>query len=501
MLRENATLPPRAKLSVRAIYQRIRDDEGFSGGYNTVADYARSMSRDEDCIWENVYDVLMTLDKKHAIDFLSLLSRDETAVISPARTKQFLRQAARTIKLTAKHDKRVQAYHARSEWMRSLLQNELGADALCHEIGDVPDIGILLHHLYNGRLSDRNRSAVVLAGRYGLSQRMICRVLGIDLRSCSKYLRTFERGGAAALFARHTKSNRKFDDEALKKAIFALLHEPPSNYDINRTTWTMPDLCRVLRKKGKPACPEVIRTITKAAGYRWRKARIVLTSNDPAFSEKLGRIRSILSSLGPDEAFFSIDEFGPFAVKTKPGRMLTAPGKQRVVPQWQKSKGCLIITAALELSGNQVTHFYSKKKNTAEMIRLMETLIDQYRDRRKIYLSWDAASWHVSKQLYKSIDLHNATATGPIVETAPLPSGAQFLNVIESIFSGMARAIIHNSDYKTMDEAKAAINRYFKERNSHFKQCPQRAGKKIWRKEREPAEFSEANNCKDPLYQ
>ena len=500
MLQENVILPPRAKLSVRAIYQRLRDDEGFSGGYNTVADYARSMSRDEDCIWENVYDVLMTLDKKRAIDFLSLLSRDETAVISPARTKLFLCEAARMIKLTAKPDKRVHAYHARFEWMRSLLQKEIDAETLCHEIGDVPDIGILLHHLYNGRLSDRNRSAVVLAGWHGLSQRMICRVLGIDPRSCSKYLRTFERGGAAALFARHTKSNRKFDDEALKKAVFALLHEPPSNYDINRTTWIMPDLRRVLRKKGQPACPEVIRTITKAAGYRWRKARIVLTSNDPAFSEKLGRIRSILSSLGPDEAFFSIDEFGPFAVKMKPGRMLTAPGKQRVVPQWQKSKGCLIITAALELSGNQVTHFYSKKKNTAEMIRLMETLIDQYRDRRKIYLSWDAASWHVSKQLYKSIDLHNATATGPIVETAPLPSGAQFLNVIESIFSGMARAIIHNSDYKTMDEAKAAINRYFKERNSHFKQCPQRAGKKIWRKEREPAEFSEGNNCKDPLY-
>jgi transposase len=349
MLQENATLPPRAKLSVRAIYQRLRDDEGFSGGYNTVADYARSMSRDEDCIWENVYDVLMTLDKKRAIDFLSLLSRDETAVISPARTKQFLRQAARTIKLTAKPDKRVQAYHARFEWMRSLLQKEIDAEALCHEIGDVSDIGILLHHLYNGRLSDRNRSAVVLAGCHGLSQRMVCCVLGIDPRSCSKYLRTFERGGAAALFARHTKSNRKFDDEALKKAVFALLHEPPSNYDINRTTWIMPDLRRVLRKKGQPACPEVIRTITKAAGYRWRKARIVLTSNDPAFSEKLGRIRSILSSLGPDEAFFSIDEFGPFAVKMKPGRMLTAPGKQRVVPQWQKSKGCLMASAFLPL--------------------------------------------------------------------------------------------------------------------------------------------------------
>jgi transposase len=500
MLQENSTLPPRARLSAWAIYERIRDEEGFRGGYSTVKDYARLMSKDEDCIWDHTYDLLVSLEKKRAIELLFLLSSGKQPIISPVRTKQFFRKAARMIKLTPKPDQRALAERNRFEWMRALLQKGIDTDAVRQEIGDIPDLAILLHRLYNGRLSDRNRSMVVLASRRGLSGRKISAFLGIDPKPCSKYLQAFKRGGAAALFERQTKSNRKYDDEALKKAVFSLLHEPPSNYDINRTTWIMPDLCRVLREKGQPACPEVIRTITKAAGYRWRKARIVLTSNDPAFSEKLDRIRSILSNLGSDEVFFSIDEFGPFAVKTKPGRMLTAPGEQRVVSQWQKSKGCLIMTAALELSGNQVTHFYSKKKNTAEMIRLMEMLIDQYRDRRKIYLSWDAASWHVSKQLYKSIDLHNAAAVGPIIETAPLPSGAQFLNVIESIFSGMARAIIHNSDYKTMDEAKAAINRYFKERNSHFKQCPQRAGKKIWRKEREPAEFSEGNNCKDPLY-
>ncbi len=59
----------------------------------------------------------------------------------------------------------------------------------------------------------------------------------------------------------------------------------------------------------------MIRKITKAAGYRWRKARIVLTSADPHYSEKLARIHSILSGLDADEAFFSIDEFGPFAVR------------------------------------------------------------------------------------------------------------------------------------------------------------------------------------------
>ena len=134
---------------------------------------------------------------------------------------------------------------------------------------------------------------------------------------------------------------------------------------------------------------------------------------------------------------------------------------------------------------------------------MLNILIDQYADRRKLYLSWDAASWHMSKQLFARIDAHNAAVVnggGSLIETAPLPAGAQFLNVIESVFSGMARAIIHNSDYKTLDDTKVAINRYFDERNSHFKQHPRRAGKKIWRKEREPAEVSSANNCKDPRY-
>ena len=79
-----------------------------------------------------------------------------------------------------------------------------------------------------------------------------------------------------------------------------------------------------------------------------------------------------------------------------------------------------------------------------------------------------------------------------------LPAGAQFLNVIESVFSGMARAIIHNSDYGSVEEAQAAISRYFEERNAAFLASPRRAGRAIWGKERVPSTFLETNNCKDP---
>ncbi len=88
---------------------------------------------------------------------------------------------------------------------------------------------------------------------------------------------------------------------------------------------------------------------------------------------------------------------------------------------------------------------------------------------------------------------------GPTVALAPLPAGAQFLNVIESVFSGMARAILANSDYQSIDKARAAIDRYVRERNEKFALAPKRAGGSIWGTECEPPQFFQSNNCKDPL--
>jgi hypothetical protein len=51
MLEKNAGLPPSARLSVKDIYERVRDEEGFVGGYSTVSDYVRPAARDEDAIF------------------------------------------------------------------------------------------------------------------------------------------------------------------------------------------------------------------------------------------------------------------------------------------------------------------------------------------------------------------------------------------------------------------------------------------------------------------
>src|SRR5260370_39565204 len=55
-------------------------------------------------------------------------------------------------------------------------------------------------------------------------------------------------------------------------------------------------------------------------------------------------------------------------------------------------------------------------------------LVAQYGDRQKLYLSWDAASWHVSKKLFERIDQHNfiVGCKCPTSHTPPTPPPAPF---------------------------------------------------------------------------
>ena len=360
----------------------------------------------------------------------------------------------------------------------------------------------LLSKVANGPQGERKKALILLGRLLGITISTLCLALKTSPATVGRDWKKFNDEGAEGLFRERPRRTPKAEDETIKAAVFSMIHSPPSEHNINRTSWKFEDICQCLSQQGVHVSKNLISKIIRRAGYKWRKAKTVLTSNDPKYREKLDRIKSILSTLGENDRFCSIDEFGPFAVKIKGGKRLVGPNEYPQVPQFQKSKGWLIVTAALELSQNQVTHFYSKAKNTTEMIKLLEVLLERYRGCDRLYFSWDAASWHASKALYekvKNINLpeYRAEAQTPIVELAPLPKSAQFLNVIESIFSGMARAIIHNSDYQSVEKAVAAIDRYFQERNEHFLNYPKKAGKKLWGNETVVSEFAESNNCKD----
>jgi len=397
---------------------------------------------------------------------------------------------------------------ATNAWMLSLLQgnNELSElKKQCSHVLAEKDIFSLNYCILFKPLKFRNRAMAVLGHLRGIPNCYISHFLHISTAIIRSYIRKFQSGGVERLLDISRKDIKKYENPKYKNEVFKILHEPPSLHGINRITWKMDDIHRIMSERDLPIALVNIRKIIRNAGYQVRKAKKVLTSTDPLYREKLKEITRILQSLKPKEKFFSIDEFGPFAVKMQGGRALVAKGEERTYPQWQKSKGTIIITAALELSTNQITHFYSKNKNTAEMIKLLDLLLKKYKNEECIYFSWDAASWHASKALYEKVEKinsqeHRREFNTPLVKLAPLPSCAQFLNVIESVFSGMARAIIHNSNYSSVGECKTAIDRYFEERNQNYKDNPKKAGNKIWGKELVEPVFEASNNCKDPKW-
>ena len=132
-----------------------------------------------------------------------------------------------------------------------------------------------------------------------------------------------------------------------------------------------------------------------------------------------------MSDLSDDECFFSIDEYGPFNIRLMPGKRLCAPDEFPSVPQWQKCRGTIILTGALELRTNQITHFYSETKNTGEMIKMVDVLRRKYKPMKTIYISWDAAGWHISKALGERVEFLNGWANydeaAPAIQLAPLP--------------------------------------------------------------------------------
>jgi transposase len=385
--------------------------------------------------------------------------------------------------------------------MQGYVEFETLVEHLGHKVNERE-----LRKLYDATRSQpqhlSRRALTVLYHLYGIGNKTIMEFLYISRNTVKRYIHKFNDFGVDKLLDTSKTVPKVADDLDIKEAILSILHSPPKEFNYNRTSWTLKLLKQELENQGYHVGKNNVSLIVRKAGYRFWKAKEVLTSNDPKYKEKLEAITRILLNLKPSERFFSIDEFGPFAVRQRGGRRLVPRGVYPTVPQFQKSKGSLIVTAALELSTNQVIHFYSTHKNSDEIIKMLHILISKYSDCSTIYLSWDHSSWHSSKVLFSKINDVNENAyrsqsNTPVVKLAPLPSRSQFLNVIESVFSGMAAAIIQNSDYESVTDAKKAIDRYLGERNEYFQKYPKRAGNKIWGNELVVPVFKIGQNCKN----
>lgn len=330
----------------------------------------------------------------------------------------------------------------------------------------------------------REKAVATLMANANYTMLEIVTAVNRPYKTIYSWLHKFKKNRMDAIETRvdRTKNNPELRER--KSRIIKILHCQPKDYDINRTSWRLEDIVRIYEKEyGKKLSKTSIRRIIKGTGYSIKRAIRVLTSNDPKYREKTKKVLDTLRHLGPNDAFFFTDEAGPWQVKKYGGKSLTLKGTIKTFPQFQIPKGRVTFIAALDAIKNQVTWLFTKSKDTSAVISLIKILFEKYHGYSTLYLTWDCASWHKSKELQKFLKKLNSDKEGPTVKVVPLPKRSQFLNVIESVISGMKRAVVFNSDYNSEDEMKAVISRHFKERNEYFTANPKRVGKKIWDEE------------------
>ena len=371
-------------------------------------------------------------------------------------------------------------------WIHQLFQGAKSYEYYAKELPSLDKLEFLLGKIRTGSPKERKKACTILSRERGHSNRIIATVLNSSPKTTRAYYSAYIRLGLTHVFPSMHARNETVDGSSTRaNRIVELLHHKPTSFDINRTSWSQLSLATAYEARFKESISRsTIARSLKGMRFVWKKAKRVLTSPDPNYREKVEILLAKLHSLGHNEQFFFLDELGPLTVKRRGGKTYVPRNSTPKCPRNQLSKGSVTLLGALSATTNQVTWAFGKSKDTSSIIDLIELLFNQYHDMMKIYITWDAVSWHNSIALLEWLDSFNDatkdSGKGPMIEVVPLPTSSQFLNVIEGVFSGMVRAVVHNSDYQSEEEMKLAISRHLCERNVFFSANPKRVGKRIW---------------------
>ena len=136
---------------------------------------------------------------------------------------------------------------AAAAWMMEVLHGDVPLGAIEEEFPSVVVSG-LVGFSKTGRLRERKKALAVLGCLRGIGTAVIARCLQMSRRTVGRYVFRFANGGINALLP--AKAAKPKDDPEREQLLFSLLHSPPSAHGINRTSWRMNDLHRVMAESG-----------------------------------------------------------------------------------------------------------------------------------------------------------------------------------------------------------------------------------------------------------
>ena len=295
------------------------------------------------------------------------------------------------------------------------------------------------------------------------------------VKKCLSKLREFGMETALNDLPRSGKPRIITDDD--RSWILNLACTKPSDHGYPDELWSYTIMTEHIRKN-RPSLMSISRStvfeILNEAEIRPHKVRYYVEKRDPEFEEKMATVLHVYREVDminngfiipelKDTITISFDEkLGMQAISMTSEELPPVPGKHPSVTRDYEYKrpGTLSLLAGIDLHNGTVTEIVSRTHNSDDFISFLKKLDSSYPGEKRIRLILD------------NLRVHTSEKTREYLLTVPnrfqfifTPKHGSWLNIVEMLFSKLARTMLREIRVKTIEELENRIHLYFQEIN------------------------------------
>jgi transposase len=204
-----------------------------------------------------------------------------------------------------------------------------------------------------------------------------------------------------------------------------------------------------------------VQRILEAHQLAPHRVRTFKLSNDPKFADKLKDIVGLYVDPPQHAVVLSVDEKSQIQAldRTQPSLPMK-PGRVGIMTHDYKRNGTTTLFAALNVLDGTVIGHSMKRHRHQEFIRFLNTIEAQVPKRKAIHAIVDNYATHKHPKVRAWLARHSRWTFHFT------PTSASWLNAVESFFAKLTRRRLQRGVFHSVEDLKAAINRFVAETNA-----------------------------------
>ena len=290
------------------------------------------------------------------------------------------------------------------------------------------------------------RARIVLRAAEGATNREIAAETGASLPTVGLWRRNFAEAGREGLCDRPRSGRpRSVDDETVQRVLAKTLESPPDA----TTHWSVR---RLAAATGLSA--STVHRIWREHKLRPHQTRSFKFSRDPALVEKVIDVVGLYLDPPDGALVLCVDEKTQIQAldRTQP-TLPMRPGRAARMTHDYKRNGTTSLYAALEVASGEVTGECYPRHRHQEFLAFLNRLVRAY-PKVPLHVVLDNSSTHTTPQVERWLERHRR------VHFHFTPTGASWMNLIESWFSILTRQQVRRGAYRDVSELIAAIEHF-----------------------------------------